>query len=154
MSDVTMGMIAPHAITRPNSKAMPTEIPTSCPAPNSASEKPTSYPDIAPLGADAEIALDFAGDNACRRERGQSRRGDRAIDDGEKPFARLRIAARFARLLPDDQHFRGGHAFGIGQVGMRDERAPQRNRKEHTEYAAGACRRRTTPRTESPSTSR
>ena len=90
-----------------------------------------------PARAETEIALDFTGDNARGRKGGKSGRCDRAVDDGEQSFARLRVAPRFARFLSDDQDFRRGHAFGIGKIGMRDERAPKRNREEHAEHAAG-----------------
>ena len=55
-----------------------------------------------------------------------------------EPFARfagfvLRLAAR---ARSDLQHFGRRDAFRIGQVGVRDERAPQRDREQHAEHAA------------------
>ena len=45
----------------------------------------------------------------------------------------------------DLQHFGRGDAFGIGQVGVDHQRAPQRHREHHPQYAADRGRRRRRP---------
>ena len=41
-----------------------------------------------------------------------------------------------ARAGADLQHFRRRDPFGVGQIGVRDQRAAQRNREQHAEHAA------------------
>src|SRR5450759_2928292 len=84
---------------------------------------------------DAKDAPESTGDDPRRTDNGESGRGDRAEDDGAESFFRfarlvLRLATRPRSHL---QHLGRRDALGIGQVGGRDQRAPERNREHYSE---------------------
>ena len=66
---------------------------------------------------------------------GQARRCHRAIDHRQQAFDALRDC-RARMSAPTLQHFGGRHAFGIGKVGMRHQRAAQRDGEQHAQHAA------------------
>ena len=49
-----------------------------------------------------------------------------------------RVVLRFTACAGTDlEHFGGGDAFGVREIGGRHQRAPERNREEYAEHAAG-----------------
>ncbi len=92
-----------------------------------------------------------SGGDPRRRQDGEPRRGDRAEDHGDEAFSRFaRLVLRFAaRAGSDFQHFGRRDAFGIGQVGVRYQRASERDREQHAEHAAAQADEKRLPEGES-----
>src|ERR1041384_1907461 len=104
---VSHGTATAHAITSPSSIAMPTERPTKCPAPSSASDHATLYPLDAVAPSRKKPATPAGGAAPRGANAGGPARRARTGDDGDESLARL---ARFvfglaARSRADLQHF-------------------------------------------------
>ena len=132
---VRIGSRIAQAMTRPTSIAMPTEMPTRWPAPIRAKESPPEMPverrrrrgNSAPPRPRRSLVL------ATQREGG----GSDASSDDDQPQPLLVLLVALARSRR--RHFSTSAAatpFRIGQVGIDDERAPQRHREHHAEHAA------------------
>ena len=138
---------------------MPTHRPTRWPTANSANDRLKSKPVAPPLSPPSRkyCATSLAKTLVCD-DHVEHRRDDAAPDHGLQARAAGFDSPRWPspRSLAGAhlQHLGAGHAFGIGQVGIGDQRAAQRNRVHHAEHAAGGADARTRSRTESRSTSR
>jgi len=84
---------------------------------------------------DAEIMRGLGDDDLGLGEDREAHRGDRVDDDQLEPAPAFGLTLAAARA--DLEHLGGGAAFGIGQVGVDDECAAQRDREHHAEDAAG-----------------
>ena len=145
----------PQAISRPTSIATPTERPTRCPR-RPAPAKPKSH------AGRARAERGSSPDDLARRRPRAPRARANAAEATAPQHDRAQALARFCRLVADLprtaradlEHLGRGHAFGVGQVGVGDQRAAQRDRVHHAEDAAGGADQRTRSRTGSRSTSR
>ena len=88
--------------------------------------------------ADAKSLRDIRREHLRRDDDRENRGHDRSPQHREQTGASVFDIRRvlFVAAAADLEHFRAGDAFRIGQVGVRHQRAPQRDRIHHAENAA------------------
>jgi len=109
----------------PTKIAIPTEMPTRCPTPTSAMERLADTPeDPAPRGSRRRPHRPPAGFDS-----GQKKAADAMALTRDRDQALATLFVSIARLIPHQEHFGGGTAFRVRQIGVDNEGAPQTARR-------------------------
>ncbi len=96
--------------------------------------------------AHPKIAHHIAREHARGHDTGEGRRNDRTPDHRRESGAAFLHRGRVGMLAaPDLEHLGAGHAFRIGQIGLRHQRPPQRDRVHDAERAAECADRERHP---------
>ena len=106
--------------------------------------------------ADAESLRDIGGEHLRGDDDCKDRGHDRSPQHREQTCAAVFDVGSVLGIAAtaDLEHFGAGDAFRVRQIGVRHQRAAQRNRVHHAENAAERADHETRSRTETQSTSR
>jgi hypothetical protein len=100
----------------------------------------------AAFAAEAEIPHHIAGEDASRHDAGKCPRDDRAPDHGREAGTAVLDRGGIGVLAAADlEHLGAGDAFWVRQIGLSDQRAPQRDRVHHAEDPAEGADRAADP---------